>query len=177
MRIFRTMADFTFQVRPKNWRLSLLVTALGCTAAFISLDKFVETEKQLASARQRVTALSQEAPIYTSKPSEADEKKSALARAIQTSVAVDWNRRLNQFESLRGEAVWVGLIKLTATDTKAELRLMSDTLEAANGALDRYAQATGEEMRPTVTSIALRDRRYVTTVSLNASEAGSMGNR
>lgn len=30
-------------------------------------------------------------------------KKSALAPAIQTSVAVDWNRRLNQLESLRGE--------------------------------------------------------------------------
>ena len=163
MGAYRIMADFTFPARPKNRRLSLLVMALGCTAAFIALDKFTETEKQLAAARQRVATLSRAAPVQERKPSEADDKKNALARAIQTSVAVDWNRRLNQLESLRGEAVWVGLLKLTATDTKAELRLMSDTLEAANGALDRYAQAAGEELRPTVTSIALRDRRYVTT--------------
>lgn len=43
---------------------------------------------------------------------------------------------------------------------------MSDTLEAANGALDRYAQAAGEELRPTVTSMAYRDRRNVTTALL-----------
>lgn len=157
------MADFTFPTRPKNRRLSLLVMVLGCTAAFISLDKFMETENQLVATRQRVAKLSREAPVQESKPSDADGKKSALARAIQTSVAVDWNRRLNQLESLRGEAVWVGLLKLVATDTKAELRLMSDTLEAANGALDRYAQTAGDDMRPTVTSIAYRDRRYVTT--------------
>ena len=163
MGAYRIMADFTFPARPKNRRLSLLVMALGCTAAFIALDKFTETENQLVAARQRVAALSREAPVQEHKPSEADDKKNALARTIQTSVAVDWNRRLNQLESLRGEAVWVGLLKLTATDPKAELRLMSDTLEAANGALDRYAQAAGEELRPTVTSIALRDRRYVTT--------------
>lgn len=166
MHVFKTMADFAFQARPKNRRLSLLVMALGCTAAFISLDKFTETERQLVSTRQRVAALSQEAPIQASKPSEVDEKKSTLARVIQTSVAVDWNRRLNQLESLRGEAVWVGLLKLTAADTKAELRLMSDTLEAANSALDRYTQAAGEELRPTVMSIAYRDRRYITTATI-----------
>ncbi|WP_231670118.1 hypothetical protein [Ralstonia solanacearum] len=157
------MGDFTFQARPKNRRLSLLVMALGCTAAFISLDRFTETEKQLVAAQQRVVALSREAPVQERKPSEAEDKKNALARAIQTSVAVDWNRRLNQLESLRGEAVWVGLLKLTATDTKAELRLMSDTLEAANGALDRYARAANDERQPTITSIALRDRRYTIT--------------
>lgn len=157
------MVDFTFPARPKNRRLSFLVMVLGCTAAFISLDKFMETERQLVAARQRVATLSRETPVQESKLSEADDKKSALAKTIQTSVAVDWNSRLNQLESLRGEAVWVGLLKLTATDAKAELRLMSDTLEAANTALDRYAQAAGEERRPTVTSIAYRDRRYVTT--------------
>ncbi|KHK54118.1 signal peptide protein [Ralstonia sp. A12] len=157
------MANFTFPVRPKNRRLSLLVMTLGCTAALIALDKFAETDKRLAAARQQVAAISRDVPAQPSKPDEATDKKNALARAIQTSMAIDWNSRLNLLESLRGEAVWVGLIKLTAADTKAELRLMSDTLEAANGALDRYAQAAGEDMRPTVTSIAYRDRRYVTT--------------
>lgn len=157
------MADFMFRTRPKSRRLSLLVMVLGCTAALIALDKFKETDRRLAAAKQQVATISREAPAQSSKPDEAADKKNLLARAIQASVAVDWNRLLNQLENLRGEAVWVGLLKLTATDTKAELRLMSDTLEAANGALGRYTQATGEDMRPTVTSIAYRDRRYVTT--------------
>ncbi|WP_430708844.1 hypothetical protein [Ralstonia edaphi] len=157
------VADFTFSTRPKNRRLSLLVMALGCTATFIALDKFTETERKLSSVRQRAATLALEAPVQERKPRDVDDKKNALAKGIQTAIAVDWNRRLNQLESLRGEAVWVGLLKLVATDTKAELRLMSDTLEAANGALDRYAQTAGDDMRPTVTSIAYRDRRYVTT--------------
>uniref|UniRef100_A0A0S4WPE5 Signal peptide protein n=1 Tax=Ralstonia solanacearum TaxID=305 RepID=A0A0S4WPE5_RALSL len=73
---------------------------------------------------------------------------------------------MNLLESLRGEAVSIGLFKTTAADTKAELRLTSDTLEAANGALDRYARAAGEDLRPTVTSIAYRDRKYVTTATV-----------
>jgi len=162
------MADFTFQIRSKNRRLSLLVMALGCTAALIASDKFMETRERLVAAHQQIASISREAPVQARKPDEAEEKKNTLARTIQTSVAVDWNRRLNQLESLRGEAVWIGLLKITASDTKAELRLTSDTLEAANGALDHYAQAAGEDMRPTVTSIAYRDHRYVTTAIVPA---------
>lgn len=160
------MVEFIFATRPKNRRLPLLVLAFGCTAALIALDKSAETEKRLATAQQQVARISRDIPIHPAKLTEADEKKSTLAKTIQTSLAVDWNRRLGRLESLSGEAVWVSLLKLTAMDAKAELRLMSDTLEAANSALDRYARAAGDEMRPTVTSIALRDRRYVTTASV-----------
>ncbi|QNT25970.1 hypothetical protein [Ralstonia solanacearum] len=159
-------ADFTFHVRPKNRRLSLLVMALGCTAALIALDQSTETSRRLAALRQQLSAAQNPVATRPSPPSEIDEKKRALASAIQTSVAVDWNRRLNLLESLRGEAVSIGLFKATAGDTTAELRLTSDTLEAANNALDRYARATGEDLRPTVTSIAYRDRRYVTTAAV-----------
>ncbi|MDB0529601.1 hypothetical protein LBW56_23305 [Ralstonia solanacearum] len=159
-------ADFTFHVRPKNRRLSLLVMALGCTAALIALDQSTETSRRLAALRQQLSAAQNPVATRPSPPSEVDEKKRALARTIQTSVAVDWNRRLSLLESLRGEAVSIALLKATATDAKAELRLVSDTLEAANGALDRYARAAGEDMRPVVGSIAYRDRRYVTTAAV-----------
>ncbi|MDO3508350.1 hypothetical protein Q3P06_19255 [Ralstonia pseudosolanacearum] len=158
-------SDFVFHVRPKNRRLSLLVMALGCTAALIALDKSTQTSQRLAAIKQQLSVAQNPVAARPSQPSEVDAKKSALASTIQTSIAVDWNRRLNLLESLRGEAVSIGLFKTTAADTKAELRLTSDTLEAANGALDRYARAAGEDLRPTVTSIAYRDRKYVTTAT------------
>ncbi|QUP53326.1 hypothetical protein GO998_05875 [Ralstonia syzygii] len=157
-------SDFVFHVRPKNRRLSLLVMALGCTAALIALDQSTKTSQRLAALKQQLSAVQNPVAARPSQPSEVDAKKRALASTIQASIAVDWNRRLNLLESLRGEAVSIGLLKTTAADTKAELRLASDTLEAANGALDRYTRAAGDEMRPTVTSIAYRDRRYVMAV-------------
>ncbi|WP_197387304.1 hypothetical protein [Ralstonia pseudosolanacearum] len=159
-------ADFIFHVRPKNRRLPLLVMALGCTAALIAMDKATQTNQRLIALQQQLSALQNPVATRPSQPSEIDEKKRVLASAIQTSVAVDWNRRLNLLESLRGEAVSIGLFKATAGDTKAELRLTSDTLEAANSALDRYARAVGEDLRPMVTSIAYRDKRYVTTATV-----------
>lgn len=160
------MREFTFGNRPRNRRLPLLILALGCTTLLIALDKCMQTENRLDMARQQAAAISREAPVQVRLPSEADVKKSALARTIQEAVMVDWNHRLGQLESLRGEAVWVDLLRITALDTMVELRVMSATLEAANGALDRYARAAGEEQRPIVRSITYRDGRYVTTATL-----------
>jgi len=160
------MRDFTFGNRPRNRRLPLLVLALGCTTLLIALDKCMQTEKRLDGAKQQAAAISREATVQVRPPSEADAKKDALARTIQETVMVDWNHRLRQLESLRGEAVWVDLLRITALDNIVELRLTSGTLEAANGALDRYARAAGEEKRPIVRSITYRDGRYVTTATI-----------
>ncbi|MHC6050648.1 hypothetical protein ACYT84_02565 [Ralstonia solanacearum] len=159
-------ADFIFHVRPKSRRLPLLVMALGSIAALIAMDKATQTNQRLTALQQQLSAVQNPVATRPSQPSEIDEKKRVLARTIQTSVTVDWNRRLSLLESPRGEAVSIALLKATATDAKAELRLVSDTLEAANSALDRYARAAGEDMRPVVGSIAYRDRRYVTTAAV-----------